>query len=89
MCPELGTIVLRYSDLYYAILNSDILLCEHSIGVELNNVGEGDMSIFEMSHWPFSRGILKNTQKLITQKLLKNCSKISQKFLKNYSIFRT
>ena len=23
-----------------------------------------------MSHWPFSRGILKNTQKLITQKLL-------------------
>ena len=25
------------------------------------------MSIFELSHWPFSRGILKNTQNLISQ----------------------
>ena len=23
--------------------------------------GGGDMSIFEISHWPFLRGILKNT----------------------------
>ena len=29
-----------------------------------------NMSIYELSHWPFSRGILKNTHKLITQKLL-------------------
>ena len=33
------------------------------------------MRIFEpgsMGHWPFSRVILKNTRKLITQKLLKS-----------------
>ena len=36
------------------------------------------LSIFELGHWPFSRGLLKNTHKLITQKLLKK-----------YSILRT
>ena len=36
--------------------------------------GGGELSIFEMSHWPFSRGILKNTQKTIY-------SKITQKVL--------
>ena len=41
-------------------------------------LGEGGINIFKLSQWPFSRGIPKNINKLITQKLLKK-----------YSIFRT
>ena len=44
------------------------------VSQEKSEVKEVFLCIFELSHWPFLRGILKNTQTLITQKLLKNNS---------------
>ena len=45
------------------------------------------MTLFELTHWPFSRGLLKNTYKLIV-KISIDLLNIIQKLLKNYSIFR-
>ena len=44
----------------------------------------GDMTIFGLTHRPFSRGLLKNTHKLIV-KISMDILIITQKLLKNYS----
>ena len=44
-------------------------------------------SIFEFTNWPFSPGLLKNNHQLIV-KISMDLLIITQKLLKNYSIFR-